>query len=359
MRLVSFMVSAARGTLTEGKAAYRIQLAPSVTAQVTGGFYTGPFPAAGSLPAGYQVRGTGDWLSVNPKVTTSGTSTTTETYYSLNGDKTSPHAYTKLVSRDASTILDLYTAPQEQAELPAFFAAKLSLQAPTVYQAEETFRVYEPSKSALGYRWAVYNGSALYAWIRAYQVSGSGASKLDKYEISADYRSVNGTVKPIVYAYGSYDEATRIGGELREERNLDTGVVSGTGAWVDVGGNRRVDYTQLVYPSGAVHKVMTYAYDPQTTLVTTEDFQPDGSGTGTISVNAVQRATTSWGADGNGTAVLSSGQVAYTSSRKGLALYPVTLGSGTATASINGSFLENVVLPWNGPMETISIDGSF
>ncbi len=246
---------------------YGIQAATPIEAQITEGFYVAPFPAASSLPAGYQQRPVGGWLTQNPKVTVSGPTTTTETWYTPNGDTTSAPAYTKTVVKNGATLTNLFAAPEQAAVLPSFFADKLTLSGPhTVAQAEETYLTYSNGPmagTATGYRWSVKDGAGkLVAWIEAQQVTKADGTKSDFYEIHSDYQMVSESFRPVRYRYGTYHEATRAGQEIDQVFDPQTGKYATNGAWKDTANHKTVGLTETVNADGSTNSpyhVMTEA----------------------------------------------------------------------------------------------------
>ncbi len=357
---LSFAVKAGESTHSKSSSAYRVQ------DRATAGnhYFTGPFPTTpGQLPAGYSLRPAIGWLKVNPAITQANGNTTTESYYSPNGNTTSPTAYTRTVERDGTTLSQLYASPDVDATLPEFFQSRITSTTGTVKRAEETYSVFETTKTARGYRWSVRNANGLSAWIRAYQITEPNGTKIDKYEIFTNYQDVGGTPRPMRFAYGIYNETAGTGTEMVEDLDANGCQALGISAWRDLQNDKLVTYSQLVFGAGAVHKVLTYKPHAAETLTTVEDYQPDGSGTGTVTLNDVQRGTTAWDTTGFGTITLSSGTVAYKATRSGMPNYKPLCGDGgplTSTlTTINGNFLDDVILPPNGPGVSVTVDGSF
>lgn len=343
----------------------KVQGAVPSTAETTGGFYTGPFPTeAEQLPSGYAARQTGDWLKTNPLVQETGTTTTTETYWTPDGTKAPSFAYTRLVRTGGTTTYDLYASPQETgAGLPAFFREKLGFgdMPLTVYTSQETYKAIEPGKSALGYRWAAHDADGLKAWVRAHRILPQTGAPVAKYEIFSNYQPVNGVRRPTRYQYGFLNETTRIGGELDEHLDFNACRASAHGAWVDLANKKRVNYFQTLFPSGELRKEMTYTPNPSLTIRTIEIYQPNGSGAGEVLRNGARWAGTEWGTNGLGTLNVSGTSAAYSASRRGQ-LMPTPLCSrtiDTGNANLSISFVDANIPVAYGPPASTSLNVSF
>lgn len=275
------------------------------------GFYTGPFPAAGALPAGYEPRPSRGVSDANPSVATEGGTTTTETYWTPNGDNHSPAAYTKVVTTNGVTTLDLYASPPAPVPaLPAFFKERVA-PGREVEQAAETYQVYQKGPltgTAVGYRWSVFGpGRRLTAWIRAFEVVGADGSRVDCYEIFSDYQSVDGTIRPTRYAYGTYKVDSQAGLALEQVLDPATGVWTSQGSWQDLAADQAITFTETIQPGGAVHRDLVFSPDDTLRVKIAEDYAPDQAGTAVIYADGEARASGSWPTSGLGSVTFNSG----------------------------------------------------
>ncbi|GEM_PF-1082862 len=307
-------------TLAPVRAGYAAQSLAALEAQVINGFYVGPFPSAGSLPAGYSQRPAGGWLAANPTVTTSGDTITTETYYTPDGDSVSPAAYNKITLMGEVPQFELYATPDHPvSDLPAYFKDKLTLPASYVVRlAEETYRTYASgpiSGTAVGYRWSVKDDkNQLVAWVRALQVKTAAGKTLDRYEIHTGYQGG----KPGKYLYATFDETAQSGQDFDQTQNPD-GSFTATGTWK--GDGKTLTFTELVRPDKTVQRIFACG-----SLVITEEYTANHSGTGSVTLDDTPRATMTWATDRQGGITLGSGSVKYEPSRW---FTPVRPASGT------------------------------
>lgn len=304
--------TAALATPAIPQSAYRLQDTGSLVANTLSGFYVGPFPATPSaLPGNYAQRPVGGWLTVNPQVTVSGTTTTTDTYWTPGGDSTDPAALTETVMDPGQVRLDLYAAPSTTAALPTYFASMLSLPVGAVtQQAAETYTTYHEDGldgTALGYRWAVNDANDNpVAYIRAFQVTQTDGSKVDRWVLDADYSSVNGVVRPLEYGYQTYYEGTQAGESFDQTYDPGTGLTQGSGSYKDIYKDAQVAFKETLFPDGSILRIYTYT-DPTRIVVVGLNFDPDGSGTGYFKVNGKDRGHCDWDKHHHGHAHFESG----------------------------------------------------
>jgi len=345
---------------------YRTQSTPVVVVTAVDGFYAGPFPSAHSLPSNYVRRPAVGWLTANPLISTSGSSVTTETWYTPDGDTTSVPAYSKVLTRNGATANYVYAAPEQVTALPSFFTSKATFPPdPQVKIAEETYIVdtdFGSGGSALGYRWAVRDaGGSLKAWVRAKQVTRADASVVDFYTIHSDYRYTSGGMRPERFTYGTYYPATGIAQSSDEQHDAATGRFISQGVWRDLRLGKQVAIADTVEADGSVVRIMTSG-----TLVTTENYRPDGSGFGTLTQDGVPRATMTWPSDRNGTIVLSSGSAPYRANRGIMTPAPASTPTPTPTIAPTAAPTANpqpttapTTLPGPTAMGTASITTTF
>lgn len=301
---------------TELAPPYGVQAAPPIEETTVEGVYTGPYPQPQTMPPSYRLRPTEGWLAENPKATMLGSTTVTESVYSPDGDTTSVPAYTKKVERSGSTILEAYFSPQEDASsLPRSFVERIgNLPATyTVGRAIETYSTYDDG-SAVGYRWAVYDDAKkLIAWVRAFQITTPSGEKIDQYEISTDYEITKGVRRPTRWLTGNYRERAKSLYTLSERRKQDD--YKGEGSWRSMMTGATVTFTETIDDDLQVHRVLRHQ-SAQDEIVTTEDYQVDGSGAGTVSLAGQPIADTVWPVSGEGSLTLrSGGHVPYSPSR--------------------------------------------
>lgn len=312
----------------EKKAAYGLTAAPpAIDAQITDDVYVGPYPAAGGLPSNFvAVPSTGS--APNPKVTTSGAQQTTETRYVPADRPDAAPAVKRVIKRGGQTIVEAFAGQDNGTTLPEFFVKQFGEPKGVVTVAHETYTRFAQGPfdgTAVGYRWIVRDANGnLATWIRALKVTTDAGKVIHFYDAQDSY--VFG--KALRYAYGSYDP------ETKASQTFDSMFGIGVGRWKNGVLGTSCGFAESELPNDKISRLITYKVSENEILLTLENYNADGSGSGTVSLNNVQKGTMQWGPDRKGTLTLASGTVAYAATR----FYPLPAESSASPSPTPAAF---------------------